>query len=92
MIKRRYGIINKKGILKVKTDNYMKNTFLLSCYDINSREKRNDKINKFIDAYNGAFDYSVDLKGNVAIGLKNNKKLCVWEMGNKETTYKEFII
>lgn len=91
MIKRRYGIINKKGVFIPKSDMYMKNSYLAYLGN-KSREKIKAGSIGFCDAYNNAFDYSCSLNGNIAIGLKNNKSICVWEMGNKDSTYREFVI
>ena len=85
MIKRRYGIINKKGIFNVKTDIYMKCSYL-------AQSEKEKAWNKFCNTYTQVYNYTFKLNGNIAIGLKNNKMLCVWEMGNKENTYKEFLI
>ena len=91
MIKRRYGIINKKGIFAVKTDTYMKNSYLVYLSN-KSKEKIKTGVISFSNAYDQAWEYTHKLNGNIAIGLKNNKILCVWEMGNKDSTYKEFLI
>ena len=91
MIKRRYGIINKKGIFNVKTDIYMKCSYLAH-FDNKSESEKGKAWNKFCNTYTQVYDYTFKLNGNIAIGLKNNKMLCVWEMGNKENTYKEFLI
>lgn len=91
MVKRRYGIINNKGVFTVKTDTYMKYSYL--AYFSNKSEDEKRKVwDKFSNTYNKAFDYSCTLNGNIAIGLKNNKILCVWEMSNRDSTYKEFMI
>ena len=91
MIKRRYGIINKKGIFNVKTDIYMKCSYLAH-FDNKSESEKEKAWNKFCNTYTQVYNYTFKLNSNIAIGLKNNKMLCIWEMGNKENTYKEFLI
>jgi len=91
MVKRRYGIINKKGIFDVKTDIYMKSSYL-AYLDNKSESEKIKAWNKFCNTYDQVYDYTFKLNGNIAIGLRNNKSICVWEMGNKDSTYKEFMI
>lgn len=83
MIKRRYGIIDKANRFKSST-----NTNIIN----NCLTKSGKSIDEFVKAYNKAFDYSCSLNGNIAMCLKDNKIFCIWEMGNKDSTYKEFVI
>ena len=91
MVKRRYGIINDKGVFNVKTDTYMRLSYA-NYFHTKSRQAQYDAWGKFNTAYEKAFDYTCGLDYNVAIALKGIKAICVWEMSNKENTYKEFEI
>lgn len=83
MVKRRYGVISENGKFIASS-----NTDIIN----NCLTKSGKSIDEFVKAYNEAFDYSCSLNANVVFGLKNNKSICVWEMGNKNSTYKEFVI
>ena len=91
MIKRRYGIINSKDKFKVSSDRNMFMEYLLKC-NIKTPNEYYARSIKYGKAYTPMFEYTCKLAGNIVIGLKGNKKLCVWEMGNKDSTYKEFVI
>lgn len=93
MARRRYGIIDNSGVFKQISLNDIRMIYYNSCIT-NKVQSKSDGIRiliKFNDAYHKAGDYALCLDGDVVIGLKNNKMLCVWEMTNKKDTYKEFM-
>jgi hypothetical protein len=89
MTKYRYGLIDNKDRFTMSSDIAIRNYF-----KIKKNATRLEFLN-FLSIIKDAFDYALDLKsdGNVVIGLKKDcKNINVYEMCNKENTFKQFRI